>query len=167
MSFFDAVKGIFSSGTSDVIDSVGEAIDRNWTTTDEKQQNAIAKEKIKADVAALIRAHTQQMTAMVLGALQASDSGQVELLKGDQKGDWIQRYWRPGIGWVCLFGLFYEVVGRPTIQFLLDFIIWNWKLDPTGAPILPSGDWPGLVALTMAMLGLTTARSVERIKGKA
>lgn len=74
--------------------------------------------------------------------------------------------WRPYVGWVCGFGLTYQFLVYPLLQWLWRFAqAGDWiprELDPP--PVL---DLTVLLTLLGGLLGLSTQRSIERIKGKA
>ena len=58
--------------------------------------------------------------------------------------------WRPGIGWVCVFGLAYNVIVSPLLSI--------WMEVPTVDPAL-------LYPVMLGMLGLTGARTLEKMRG--
>jgi hypothetical protein len=65
--------------------------------------------------------------------------------------------WRPAIGWICVFGLFYNFV-------LYNILLWavaTFSLSIT-PPALMSDI---LMELVFAMLGLGSLRTFEKIKG--
>ena len=59
--------------------------------------------------------------------------------------------WRPGVGWVCALGLLYTSLIEP-------FAMWAFEGLPRVNDTL-------LVSVLLGMLGLTGARTVEKIKG--
>lgn len=65
--------------------------------------------------------------------------------------------WRPGLGWVCVLGIGYQMVFRPFIELIL--IHWNVQA--------PSLDISDLIGLTLAMLGVAGYRTVEKVKDVA
>lgn len=67
--------------------------------------------------------------------------------------------WRPFIGWICGLGIFYQFVGHPLFIWII--AIAHSQIIP---PIL---DTEGLMGLVLAMLGVGTLRSYEKIKGVA
>lgn len=69
--------------------------------------------------------------------------------------------WRPGAGWICVFGLGYTFVARPLLPWLLSVA------GVADVPVLPSIDTDELLLLLGGMLGLGGMRSFERVKGKA
>jgi len=64
--------------------------------------------------------------------------------------------WRPSVGWVCVIGLIYSVVG---VSF------FNVILQAVGLPILPPTDVQTLITLLFGMLGLGYYRTKEKMKG--
>ena len=66
---------------------------------------------------------------------------------------------RPAIMWICAFGLGWQYVFQP---------VFVWGIAISGAdiaiPIIPT---EGLMTLTLSLLGLGAARSVEKFKGVA
>lgn len=71
------LKNIFSSGAAQIVDSVGNTIDRLTTSDDEKS-------KAKQELSDLITSRLNE-----LATLQAS------VLTQELKGNWLQRSWRP------------------------------------------------------------------------
>ncbi len=60
--------------------------------------------------------------------------------------------WRPALGWVCVFGIGYQMVFRP----LLGCILVYWKVQ------LPELDISSLISLVVAMLGIAGYRTYEK-----
>jgi hypothetical protein len=65
--------------------------------------------------------------------------------------------WRPFIGWVCGFSLFYNYI-------LFPFYAYTAKLVYTSAPAMPVLDNGELISLLMALLGLGAMRSFDKAK---
>lgn len=65
--------------------------------------------------------------------------------------------WRPAIGWICVFGLFYN------------FVLYNillWAVATFQLPITPPALMSDiLMELVFAMLGLGSLRTFEKVKG--
>lgn len=79
--------------------------------------------------------------------------------------------WRPFIGWICAAGIAWEFIGRPMWATLF---VFGAALFPGSAEnlihasnALPSLDMVQILGLTTSMLGVTIARSVEKLKGVA
>ena len=70
--------------------------------------------------------------------------------------------WRPAVGWVCAAGLGYQFLIFPLSEWALRLVAMA-----TGAeiPAPPALDVSVLVSLVMAMLGLGTQRTFEKVKG--
>lgn len=66
--------------------------------------------------------------------------------------------WRPALGWVCALGLGYGVIAR-------DIIIVIAALFEVDLSELPPIDTATLISLTLALLGLSTQRTVEKLRG--
>lgn len=62
--------------------------------------------------------------------------------------------WRPMIGWVCGVGLAFPFIANPILQ---------WATGDPG-PVLPT---EALTSMVLALLGLGTLRTVEKLQGKS
>ena len=88
---------------------------------------------------------------------------QAEIVKINQLDatgiSWMQRTWRPALGWSCSLGAFWEFIGLP-------FTAWVLALLGIEAPmpVLPT---EALMNMTIALLGLGTLRTYEKSKGIA
>ena len=67
--------------------------------------------------------------------------------------------WRPFIGWVCGCGLGYAYILQPLLQWGVSFIMGDSSLK------LPDVNTGELIPLLMALLGLGSLRTVEKIQG--
>ena len=72
--------------------------------------------------------------------------------------NWFVAGWRPGIGWVCGAGLAYAALVEPFARFIAK--VW---FGYTGEFPVISTDLT--LQILMGLLGLTAARSIEKIKG--
>ena len=116
------------------------------------------------DKAAVLK---HEVTMKILDNEQALMQGQLDINKieaaseGNYKGGW-----RPFIGWVCGFALFWNFMGYDLINWMLTFL-------KTFYPVLANIDPPALVGsdnlieVVFAMLGLAGFRSFEKWKGAA
>jgi hypothetical protein len=68
--------------------------------------------------------------------------------------------WRPFIGWICGFSLFYNYIFFP-------FYAYTAKLFYPAAPAMPSLDNGELISLLFALLGLAGFRSMDKKNGVA
>lgn len=66
--------------------------------------------------------------------------------------------WRPGVGWVCVFGFGYQFVGQPLLA---------WVSTILGYPTPPTLVLGDLMTILVGMLGLGAYRTTEKIKGVA
>jgi hypothetical protein len=64
--------------------------------------------------------------------------------------------WRPGAGWTCSLGLFYQFLLQPLMSW--GSVIWH-------IPAPPAIDLGTLITLLGGMLGLGTLRTAEKIQG--
>lgn len=64
--------------------------------------------------------------------------------------------WRPFVGWVCGFALFYNYIFMPFFAYV---VIWGFNAPPI--PTLDSGE---LMTLLFGMLGLGGLRTYEKTK---
>ena len=87
-------------------------------------------------------------------------AGQLEINKEEAKNPSVfVSGWRPAIGWVCAFALFYQYIGRPVSQGIAAAI-------GHPIPVLPGLD-DNLWQLLLGMLGLGGLRTFEKIQGVA
>lgn len=126
------------------------------------EQTATALGNMNGDHLIALRALETDLAKEQLKADSERDRGQVELLKIDgEKGGFFQKGWRPGAGWICVFGIAYTFFLRPLLPWALQVA------GVAGVPQLPAIDTMELFVLLGGMLGLGGMRTTERIKGKA
>ena len=113
-------------------------------------EQLVAIRAIEADLA---KAQLNADTSLALGQIDTNkiEASQAGLFKGG---------WRPGTGWICVLGLGYTFLLRPLLPWILQVI-------GVQAPPLPAIDIMELLILLGGLLGLSTQRMNERIKGKA
>lgn len=123
-------------------------------------------DKIIPDPAAAADAKLKALELAQRGELAALDAdlrlmlAQAEINKVEAAADNYRGGWRPGAGWVCVFGLGYNYFLRPLLP-------WVVQLFGVDVPPLPSIDVEELMVLLGGLLGLGSLRSYERVKGKA
>ena len=83
---------------------------------------------------------------------------QIQTNIAEASGNWFTAGWRPCIGWVCGAGLAYAALIEPFARFIAK--VW---FGYTGEFPVISTDLT--LQILMGMLGLTAARSIEKIKG--
>jgi hypothetical protein len=106
----------------------------------------------------------EKAQAELLKAAQSQDFqlslAQIKVNEEEAKSENIFKSgWRPAIGWICVFGLFYNFV----LYNLLLWIVATFSIAIT-PPALMSDI---LMELVFAMLGLGSLRTFEKLKGIA
>ena len=95
----------------------------------------------------------------------AQMTGQVEINKIEAASNSpFARNWRPAVGWVCVWGLFYTFGLKPMLPWCAEvgaIIVGRVSVIPP-LPEIPMGD---LIVLLGGMIGLGTMRTVEKLKG--
>lgn len=161
MPFWDAlaeggVTGVFK-GVGELAKDLRAAFSGKEVLSSEQQAELLAK-------ASAIEAAAQQMEA---NAAQ----GQIDINKIDaQSGSLFKGGWRPSIGWMCVFGLFYSFLIRPILPWLVSvfcLIIQHVPGAIITIPAMPELDIAQLMALVMSLLGFGGYRMYEKIRGVA
>ncbi len=100
----------------------------------------------------------EQFEAEMLRGLNSVSEGQLEINKVEaaHKSIFVAG-WRPFIGWVCGAGIAWSFLVQPLLAWGLAL----WKPEVT----LPALQTEGLYQLVMAMLGMGSLRTFEKIKG--
>ena len=96
----------------------------------------------------------------LVNALVDVDKDQAKINREDAKAtgslSWIQRLWRPTLAWVCVIAFAFQFLVIP---------ITTWYGAVTNNPIdLPTLPSDVLMTTLFALLGLTGARSFEKLK---
>lgn len=129
----------------EIISSVGKVADDLFTSD---------AERLKAE----LDAYTAESERMG----QQTEINKIEAASDD----WFTRRWRPAVGWVGVLAMFYQFVLYP-------FMVWGWhamqaagwvSLGLTEPPMLNTD---ALWVILTGLLGLGTARTVEKVKGAA
>lgn len=115
----------------------------------------------------------EQLSAMEAAAMKAAAdfdiaqmTGQVEINKIEAASSSpFARNWRPAVGWVCVWGLFYTFGLKPMLPWLAEVgaLMVNRVSVIPKLPEIPMGD---LIVLLGGMLGLGTMRTVEKLAGR-
>jgi hypothetical protein len=98
------------------------------------------REKLAHDIATMSQKHHQQIML-----------AQLEINKADARGNWFQSSWRPATAWVCVAGF--------TVNFLISPLAVPFGIE------IPQTDTAVMMPVLLGLLGLTGARSYERVKG--
>jgi len=96
----------------------------------------------------------------LLKALVDVDKEQAKINRADAQAtgplSWIQRLWRPTLAWICVFAFMFQFLVIP---------ITNWWCALHGTTInLPTLDSSTLMTVLFALLGMTGARSFDKLK---
>ena len=84
-------------------------------------------------------------------------AGQVEINKIEAaSSSWFIAGWRPAVGWICAFALGYQFIG---------FSLLQWAGQAFGFQSPPPLETNGLITILLAMLGIGTLRTKEKIEG--
>lgn len=127
----------------DIIDTVGELASELIADPDKKReiQLQLAKLKDQQDE----RIHQELL-------------GQVEINKIEAaSGSLFVAGWRPFIGWVGGAGLAWSFVVGPFIEYIARLNGW--------AGTMPEFNFEQLITIVLAMLGIGTMRTVEKVQG--
>ena len=116
-------------------------------------------DKLIVDKDAALR-HKESIQIAVQTAVDASNLAQIEVNKIEAAQSGIFTKWRPALGWVCVFGLAWNFIVTP----LLTWVGFLAEIDVSEVPSLDIGD---LMTLLMGMLGMSTLRTYEKMKGVA
>ena len=135
---------LFGSGIAEPVDAVGNALDKLFTSDDERNAATIVMEKLRQQPGTL-QAEINKLEAQHRSLLVAG--------------------WRPAIGWVCAASLFCYYVP----QFVVATIVWVIAIQTSGWTAIPS--YPvsdsSLMELVFTMLGMGVLRTGEKLAGKS
>lgn len=84
-----------------------------------------------------------------------ADQREINKVEAASSSFWVSG-WRPGIGWTCVAGFSWAFLLQPIFKFSVSLI------DPS-IPI-PVIETDYLMEMTVAMLGMGTLRTVEKVK---
>lgn len=127
----------------DIIDTVGELVSEVIVDPDKKNELLLELEKLKDNQNE--RIHQELL-------------GQVEINKIEAaSGSLFVAGWRPFIGWVGGAGLAWSFILGPAIEYFARLNGW--------AGTMPEFQFEQLITIVLAMLGVGTMRTVEKIQG--
>jgi len=134
----------------DIIGAVGKVADDLFTSDDERAKNDIESMKVGLDAA--------RVDADLI-------KGQQEINKEEAKSASVfVAGWRPAIGWMGVVALAYQFVLYPLLT-------WGWawmqalKWVPMTVSPPPMLDTNALLVLLTGILGISTQRTFEKVKG--
>jgi len=117
------------------IEAVGNAVDKLFTSDDEKLAAEAVMEKLRQNPLIL----------------------QTEINKLEaQSSRLFVAGWRPAVGWVCVLGMGWHYVGHPIITWACS--VWAPLIVPP--TVTGTGD---LINLLLALLGMAGIRSFEKV----
>lgn len=140
MGFLSRIFGVGEA--ADAVTAVGGVFDELFTSDEERAQAAAVMERLRQEP----------------GKLQAA----INQVEAGHRSVFVAG-WRPGIGWVCAISLFAFYVP----QFVMASYLWVDLVVSTGEmqPYPATDD--GLMELVLALLGMGTLRTVEKLQGRA
>jgi len=129
---------IFGGPAIDAVSAVGNVVDQLFTSDDERAQVALLMEKLRQQ---------PQILQAEINRLEASHRSL--FVAG----------WRPFIGWVCGLGFLWAFILHP---------LFLWVVAVRGMAITPPEIMTdNMMELVLALLGLGTLRSVEKMTGRS
>ena len=108
------------------------------------------REKLSHDIATMAEKHTQEQVMAQIEVNKVEAAHHNMFVSG----------WRPFCGWVCSFGVGYNYILRPLLNYILAIFY----------PLvhqMESLDMSQLMPLLMGMLGFGALRSYEKVKNKS
>lgn len=120
------------------IEAIGNVLDKLFTSDEERETLAIAKERLYQN-AAIVQAEINKIEAQHRSIFVAG--------------------WRPFIGWVCGFALLWHFIG-------FDFMSYIATLNNLPLPPKLNGT-EDLITIVISLLGLGVYRTMEKLGGRA
>jgi hypothetical protein len=122
----------------DLIDTVGELISEVIVDPDKKKQ-------LEFELAKLRDQQDERIHQELLGQVEAAS------------GSLFVAGWRPFIGWVGGAGLAWSFIVGPAVEYVARLSGWQGTM--------PEFNFEQLITIVLAMLGVGTMRTVEKVKG--
>ncbi|RMF12254.1 MAG: hypothetical protein D6763_01195 [Alphaproteobacteria bacterium] len=132
------ISRLIGGGAADAVDAIGSVFDKLFTSDEERAQAAYVMEKLR------------QRPALVQAEINKIEAAHRTLFVAG---------WRPFIGWVCGLGFLWAFIGHP----LFEWVVAVRGLDLVPPPIVTDN----MMELVLALLGLGTLRTYEKVKGRA
>lgn len=134
-------------GTGDVVKSVGDSLDKLFTSDEERLEakHEITKAQRKFDHLSDKLVVQQNAAQMEVNKVEAASSNM------------FQAGWRPAIGWIGVLALFYQFVAYPALLWLQTFV-------PDIKPPAPL-EADMMFTIITGMLGVAGLRSYDKFKG--
>jgi len=122
----------------DAVSAVGNVVDQLFTSDEERAQAAVLMEKLRQKP----------------GILQA----EINRIEASHRSLFVAG-WRPFIGWVCGVGFLWAFLLHP---------LFEWFVLLSGLEVItPEIATNNMMELVLALLGLGTLRSVEKMTGRS
>ena len=129
---------LFGGPAIDAVSAVGSVVDQLFTSDEERAQAALLMEKLRQKPQ-LLQAEINRVEASHRSLFVAG--------------------WRPFIGWVCGVGFLWAFLLHP---------LFEWIVAVRGLEVVAPGIvTDNMMELVLALLGLGTLRSVEKIAGRS
>ena len=136
------VEALLGGGAASAVEAVGKVVDELFTSDEERLDKKVLLERLA----------------------QRPSLAQVEINKIEARHRSIfVAGWRPAIGWVCAAGL--AAYFLP--QYALAAYLWTRTVLATGDLTPFPAQAGGLFDLVLAMLGMGTLRTIEKLQGRA
>ena len=113
-----------------------------------------------AKAAATLELARMESTGELAKLASATDLAKLQIqtnIEEAKNPNWFISGWRPAVGWTCAGGLFYQVIARPILGWIMQNL-FGWTLPP-------QLEMDTLMTVLFGMLGLGAYRTVEKIKG--
>lgn len=132
------LSALVGGGAKTAIDAITGLFDKLFTSDKEREQAAYVLEKLRQEPA-LVQAEINKIEASHRSLFVAG--------------------WRPFIGWVCGMGFLWAFIGHPLFEWVVR--IRALGIEP---PDIATGN---MMELVLALLGLGTLRTYEKIQGRS
>lgn len=122
-------------------------------------------DKIFPDPESKLKAQMEMLKLQQTGELAVLEAetklalGQMDINKVEAASDsFFKSGWRPSVGWICTFGLAYQIVIRPLLTWV--------GTNTAGWVAPPALELDTLMTLLFGMLGLGAYRTYEKVTKK-
>lgn len=122
----------------DAVSAVGNVVDQLFTSDEERAQAEIFMAKIR------------QKPALLQAEINRIEAGHRSIFVAG---------WRPFIGWICGMGFLWAFIIHPLFEW--GVVIGGFDITPP--PLMTDN----MMELVLALLGLGTLRSVEKMSGRS
>ena len=156
-----------STVIGDLFSGAGEGLLKGLGSAAKGIREAISGKEIITDQERL--AILDKVSQLENGLIQAENQinlAQIELNKTEAlSSSGFRGNWRPAIGWVCVIGLFYQLIFQPLFPWMIDTTTILFSQKSIILPVMPKLDGQTLFSLISGLLGLGGFRTFEKIRG--